>query len=87
MCLVLISLVTLGLTAGVVGIHLRNLEKGYNGNGPVGRKIFVNSVSEMIHVTSLEYKYNYLTFIYSFSCLSTYLPLVTGNSLTLKSLP
>ena len=86
-CFVLISLETLGLTAGVVGIYLRNLEKDYKGNDPVGRKILVSSVSGMTHVTSLLYKHNYLTFIYSFSCLSTYLPSVTGNPFTLKSLP
>ena len=58
MCFVLISLETLGLTVGVVGIHLRNLERDYKGSDPVGRKILVNSVSGMIHVTSLEYKHN-----------------------------
>lgn len=73
-------------TIGVVGIHFKKFkEKDYKGSDPVSRKILVNSVSGMIHVTSLEYKYNYLTFD-SFSCLSTHLPSVTGKPFTLKSL-
>ena len=47
----------------------------------------MNCVSGMIHVTSLEYKHNYLIFIYSVYCLSTHLPPVTGSSLFSQSLP
>lgn len=38
-------------------------------------------------VTSLEYKHNHLTFIYSVYCLSTHLPSVTGSPLISRSLP
>lgn len=77
MCFVLISLETLGLTAGVVGIHLRNLEKDYKGNDPVGRKILVNSVSGMIHVTSLEY--TQLPHFYLFIFLLEHLPALSDR--------
>ena len=50
-------------------------------------EIHVNSVSGMICVTSLEYKRNYLTFIYSVYCLSTHLPSVTGSPLIPQGLP
>lgn len=44
-------------------------------------EIHVNSVSGMIHITSLGYKHNHFTFIYSVYCSSTHLLLVIGSSL------
>ena len=50
-------------------------------------EIHVNSVSGMSHITSLEYKHNYLTFIYSVYYMSTQLPSVMGSPLIPQSLP
>lgn len=76
----------MGLTACVVGIHLRNLEKDQREMTHLV-EMHVSSVSEMIHVTSSEYKQNDLTFIYSVYCSRAHLPLVIGSSLIPQGLP
>ena len=49
----------------------------YKGNDPVGRKILVNSVSGMIHVTSLEY--TQLPHFYLFIFLLEHLPALSDR--------
>ena len=83
--LLLISPETLGLTAGVVGIHLRNVEKGHIREMTHLVEIQVSSVTGMVYITSLEYKHNHLTFTYSVYCLSTHLP--SGTPLFPKASP
>lgn len=75
---------TVGLTACVVEIHLRNLEKDQRDMTHLV-EMHISSVSEMIHITSSEY--NDLTFIYSVYNSRAHLPSVIGSSLILQGLP
>lgn len=82
--LLLIFPETLGLTAGVVGIYLRNLEKDHKGNDSLGKNLCQQCIWNDPH-----YQLGGQTphFIYSVYCMSTHLPSVTGSSLISQSLP
>lgn len=74
------------LTAGVMGIHLRNLKKDRKGNDSVG-EIHVNIVSGMTHLISLEFKHSHLIFSYCIYCSNIHLSFMTGNLLISPNYP